>query len=130
MLTAQNAIIADITAQNIFKTVNEYCGEIHDIIKLRNEMPAAYIMLDQGNPLSQEPEYYFDILSATETQVFNKNSAKDSNLQSMQSLINHYRQVKMIGALAILDDQCTIRTVYQDNKFTIIALRLAIRDLS
>ena len=131
---AQLALVAHIetfkdqTTPNL-KTVATYRGEVKDVVKLRKESPAAYIMLIDGNPAAIEESYQFDILTSVDSQIYDREDNTNLSLAgSLARLLKANRAFQDTDEndWAFLPEEITAEMVVQDPKHTVIAIHLEI----
>ena len=92
MLNTQQAVIKyleDGTAANFssVRTIKVYRGEIaraaiqeEKVRKFADPLPAVYVTMIDGHPVSNIPEKQFDLLVITESRVFNVEKKEADNL--------------------------------------------------
>jgi len=135
MLKAQQSLIAHLTVEFPSTTLKEYAGEVSDANKLCEVLPAVLVFYAGGDPMAQEPTHIFDILVMTESDILDKEEAKNNNLDLL-SQVNQYLRDNYTflphdsstGSYAIDKELVQARTILQTNQITIIALNVSITD--
>jgi len=139
MNTTQNALVAHILAAKAMlglNTVEAYAGQLApDSIKMNKKLPACYVMFISGNPVSEERENQFDLLVITESRSFDRKTKQTNNLATVSTLAEwlvHDDNICFIynGERFWIqngDPDISARTIVQDNRFTVIALSIAVK---
>jgi hypothetical protein len=122
------------------KTIKEYAGEIADaikdnqVVKMRDILPAVYILFIDGTPAAEEPEFQFDLLIVTETKTFEREANQESNLDISDGIIKAFGNEPgwQYNSLPYLVDreQLKCRTLLSDNKYDVKLINLYISILS
>jgi|GEM_PF-1702102 len=125
---------------NQIKTIKEYAGQLSEalknnsIVKLTDKLPAIYIMFVDGLPASEEPKFQFDLLTMTETKIFNRTTNNESNLDLANGIIKLFADNPgwQYNNMPYLVDreQLKCTTLMSDNRFDVKVINLFISNLS
>ena len=135
MYNIQQGLIEHIKSSNLFKTVEEYAGQIKgDGIKATVKHPSALIMNLDGRALRNfKNPMRFDIIVITESNSFNRKTKTNDNLKTAADLMNYLDKNPGFGYLtySFLSDQESLsgEMYLQNDRYTIILLHLRIRYL-
>ncbi|MEQ9309700.1 MAG: hypothetical protein RLN90_09610 [Balneolaceae bacterium] len=91
MNQARTALIAHLTTgltileANQAQTIKKYAGELQEAQKgkmkaLRGDIPAIYVLLESGKPLSHVPVHQFSLYFVTKTDKLDKKESEEDNL--------------------------------------------------
>ena len=139
MLKIQNALVALITANKTtlgLNTVKAYAGDLDfddKITKLRDSLPACYILLLRGFPggdaENEDFAALFDIVVITESKSFNQETKQNNNLQAVTDLCEYLLEDDNLrfehsGEAFYMDLEHSLEanTIIQDKKYTAISI--------
>ncbi len=136
MYNCQQALIAHLEAGGFSdaRTIAAYAGQLKEAVKLTQLIPALLPVYILGRPAAQEPYHQFDLLVITESQLLEKKTSKNLNLQ-LAAQVAAYLQTSYIwkplsgaGVYELDREELDARLILQDARFTVIALGLKIYD--
>lgn len=114
------------------KTIKEYAGELKDLIKLNAEIPAVYVMTMDSMPIKNTPEHQVDLLIVTKSDVFDKQTNKNINVQLAQQAVDLIEAQPgwTSGGFDYLIDteRVNVKLAMLDNKYAIVIIHLYITE--
>ncbi len=139
----QNALITHINNSGLtLNTIKVYSGDMEatdkGILRLRDPLPACYILFQTGSPRPLNDENnldafaIFDIIIITESKTFDPETKMTTNLQAVTDLATHiidnyhwtYDDEKYY---LDQEQELEIDTIHQDNRHTAIAITAKFR---
>lgn len=113
-------------------SIKAYAGEIKNATKLSAIKPAILPMLIDSNPLAEIPEHQIDILIVTASESYNRDTNREGNIELSSQVVNYISEnsgYEFEGEDFSIDlENCKVKTLLQDNKFTILVVSLVIRE--
>lgn len=135
MFTSQRALINHLKESGYnFKTVKAYAGEVgeNNAVKLNDFLPAAFVVFLKGNPTGNDYQK-FDILIVTESASFDKELSAANNLELCEDAgfyLDENASFRFEEYDYLIDrDTLEAERIFQDNRFTIVAIHLQIKRL-
>jgi hypothetical protein len=146
MLKTQEAILKYLTdgmpTYTVpIRTIKKYRGEIaraaiqeEKVRKFADPLPAVYVTMIDGHPISYTPDYNFDLLVITESRTFDIEKKEVDNLEVIDAINSYIQQNsswKYNNTPYEIDrEKVKVKTLLSDSRFIIIAVSLYIKNLS
>lgn len=122
------------------KTIKKYHGEIaraaimdDAVRKFNDPLPAVYVTLINGTPISQDPTKNFDLLLICEDAAFDKDLKEYDAMLLIDKISSYIEETPgwtYNGKPYLIDtEKYNIRTLLSDSRFIIFSISLTIKNL-
>jgi hypothetical protein len=138
-----NALIQHLTNgktanYSTVKTIAVYAGQLsdalkrNDIVKMRDLVPAVYVLLINSEPVSFDPEHIIDLLIVTESRSFDQLD-KHTDAITICGQIANYLEINRgwtYNGVPYLIDESVLKvdTLTVDDRYSVFAIHLRITE--
>ena len=132
LIEARQALINLIDGSALtFETTKKYEGELTDSPQLNCNLPACFVMFDDGAPMANVPDVDFELIVVTENRQNRKKKDEGDNLHLVDDLAGFLFDSQIFGERLRYSvqqkDRRNVRTLLNNHRHTIRTLKITVR---